>query len=186
MGNNFFLIFIWKCRFVDEFNRIIVFKILNTFGWASLSIASSLLGFLAELVKWTGHFNLSDDVVKSAFSILLVSVGRWFESSRSDYTCDSEFWSFATVFYFSEFGEMVAHKFQIFHDHSIRCKWYLFPLEMQRSFVIFLLDVQQSINIRGYGNIVCTRGTFKEALNFIFDQLLPIYIRDVFSFSFSV
>lgn len=70
-------------------------------------------------------------------------------------------WCFITLYCYSEFGEMVTNEFQLFSDRTIQCEWYLFPHGMQRIFVIFINDVQQPVLIRGYGNIQCTRETFK-------------------------
>lgn len=78
------------------------------------------------------------------------------------------FWSIATIFYYSEFGDMVMNKFHIFSDHSLRCRWYRFPRTIQKMFLIYLVDAQRECNIRGYGNTICTRNAFKEVhFNFI-------------------
>lgn len=63
---------------------------------------------------------------------------------------------------------MVMDKFEIFYDQSIQCEWYLFPLEIQRIFLIFINDLQMPVFIRGYGGISMTRDTFKQVSHFYF------------------
>lgn len=84
-------------------------------------------------------------------------------------------WSFITLYYYSEFGEMVTNKFQLFHDRTIQCEWYLFPHDIQRIFLIFIKDTQQTVFIRGYGNLECTRETFKAVGIF---QVISFYRSD--------
>lgn len=71
------------------------------------------------------------------------------------------FWSSAAVALFCEFGQMVTEQFEMFDDELKRCQWYLFPIEMQRSFGIAVANSQQSMNIRGFGNMKRTREALK-------------------------
>lgn len=50
---------------------------------------------------------------------------------------------------FCEFGQMVAHTLVAHDDELKRCRWYLFPIEMQRAFRIVIVNSQQSTNMRG-------------------------------------
>lgn len=75
--------------------------------------------------------------------------------------CFSVMWSFILIFFLCEFGEIVATQFDMFHVEFSKCKWYLLPLEMQRMLLILLADVQP-MTIRGYGDVMCTRVTFKK------------------------
>lgn len=56
---------------------------------------------------------------------------------------------------------MLSYQFRMFNEELWQRDWYLFPIELQRMLVIFMLDTEQSMIIRGYGNIKCTRDAFK-------------------------
>lgn len=71
------------------------------------------------------------------------------------------FWSFFFVSIFCMLGEMVTNEFNKFHEEMCQLNWYLYPLELQQLYLIFIADTQQPAAIYGYGNIVCTRGTLK-------------------------
>lgn len=71
------------------------------------------------------------------------------------------FWSFAFCLFFCEFGEKLTEKYESFNEKLYRCHWYAFPIEMQRMLLIFMSSTQHSPFLRGFGNIVCTRDTFK-------------------------
>ena len=72
------------------------------------------------------------------------------------------FWSFASIFFFCAFGEMVTHQFNVFDDELCQCDWYLFPIEMKRMMIIFMVNTQQPAIIQGFANTVCTREAFKK------------------------
>ena len=61
-----------------------------------------------------------------------------------------------------ECGEQVTERFHLFNDKLSRCKWYLFTPDVQRMLLIFMSDAQQPAYIRGFGNIVCARDSFKK------------------------
>lgn len=67
-----------------------------------------------------------------------------------------------------ESGERVMQQFSNYNDELNQCQWYLLSNNMQLMLLIFMNEVQQPIHIRGYGNIVCTRDSFKEVN--IFDR----------------
>lgn len=75
------------------------------------------------------------------------------------------FWSI--VFIACEFGEMVTERFEYFNEAIEQCNWYLFSLDVQRVFVIVLSNTQQSIFLKGFGNIALSRDTFKRVLEIL-------------------
>lgn len=92
-------------------------------------------------------------------------------------------WSFFIIAYMCECGERVTEQFYLFNEKLNRCKWYCFPLDVQRIMLIFLGDAQQTIYIRGYANILCTRDSFKKVqkgdwfhMNY-YDWFCTIFIR---------
>lgn len=71
-------------------------------------------------------------------------------------------WTFGFIFFICEPGEMVTYHFEHFYDELGRSDWNLYPIEVQRIYLTFVLETQQPIIIKSYGNISCTRDTFKQ------------------------
>lgn len=69
---------------------------------------------------------------------------------------------FAFIFFACELGERISDRFDVFNAELSRCDWNLLSIKMQRMYLIFLLSTQQPVHIKCYGDIVCTRETFKE------------------------
>lgn len=65
-------------------------------------------------------------------------------------------------FHSSELGEMLMRKFNEFNDAFYQCKWYFFSIEMQKMLLIVIANTQQPIFVQGFGNISCTRDSFKK------------------------
>lgn len=63
-----------------------------------------------------------------------------------------------------ELGERMAGQWQAFNDALSQCDWYLFPMEMQRMFVILTVNAQQFKLIQGFGNLPCIRETVKRVI----------------------
>lgn len=74
--------------------------------------------------------------------------------------------SFAIIFAFCELGAQVTNQFNTLHEELYQSEWYSLPIEMQRMMVIFMFDAQLSVLLRGYGNISCTRNSFKNVHGF--------------------
>lgn len=89
------------------------------------------------------------------------------------------FWSFVIIFCICEFGEQLTQQFQVFDDALCKFKWYLMPTEMQRMLVIVMSNTQQASFMYGYGNIECTRDSFKQVRSTIWQ-----YSNGIISFNF--
>lgn len=72
------------------------------------------------------------------------------------------FVTLAMIFFPCELGEMVTNQYELLDDELCQLDWYLFPIEMQRSLVIFMSFTQQPAMIRGFANVRCGRDTFKK------------------------
>lgn len=79
--------------------------------------------------------------------------------------------TFSSSFPFSELGGMVTKEFDAFDGQLCQSNWYLYPTKMQKLYLIFMLDAQQPMLIRGWGTITCTREFFKEASQFLYSRL---------------
>lgn len=71
-------------------------------------------------------------------------------------------WIFGFILLVCEFGERVTTQFEQFGVEFNQCDWSKLSTEMQRMYLIFLLYAQQPKHIQSYGNIECTRETFKQ------------------------
>lgn len=66
---------------------------------------------------------------------------------------------------FCEAGHMVGNRCVGFSDAIGQCKWYLFPIKIQQMLIIVMANSQNSTPIHGFGNILCSRETFKKVIN---------------------
>lgn len=65
----------------------------------------------------------------------------------------------------------MSNQFDIYGDELYHCDWYLFSIKFQRMLLMILTNSQQPVVIRGYGNIECTRDTFKKVKKGILIQV---------------
>lgn len=73
-------------------------------------------------------------------------------------------WTFVFIFVVCEPGEYVTKEFDAFGKELERCDWHLLSIDLRRSYLIFLLNAQESINIQCYGRVLCKRETFKKVV----------------------
>lgn len=74
------------------------------------------------------------------------------------------FWTFFATSLVCESGEQMTGAFVRFYEELNQCDWYMFPSDVSRLYLTFLLNVEQSINIQCYGRILCTRDTLKKVI----------------------
>lgn len=70
--------------------------------------------------------------------------------------------SFIMIFIVCETGEWMSGRFDTFGNSLSECRWYLFTNEMQRMYLIALVNAQQPEFVRSFGGIPCTRDSFKK------------------------
>lgn len=158
-----------SCRFLSTFNEIVEFSVALLFVWSLLSISCMLLATQAILVEYkiesfikmtiheiTFHFRFSFKATDDWNGIILSRILMF------------AFGSFFVLFLACEFGEWLTGRFDKFNDAFVRCKWYLWSDEMRRIYLIALAGTQQTEYIRSYGNIPCTRDSFKKVGEDIF------------------
>lgn len=94
------------------------------------------------------------------------------------------FEAFVLIFATCELGEMVNGQFNMFNVKLNQCDWYLLPVDIQRIFVLTLVNSQNPITFCAYGNIPCSRKSLKkvESSNFILDLQMSI----IFCWFFSI
>ena len=57
---------------------------------------------------------------------------------------------------------MVTGSFADLNDAIYQLDWYTFPSEIQRMLPTLMINAQQEVNIKGFGNVLCTRETFQK------------------------
>lgn len=63
-----------------------------------------------------------------------------------------------------DFADNVTDRFNrtSIYEH---CDWYKFPFEVQRLLPIIISNTQKSVVVKGFGNINCTRKSFKAVIH---------------------
>lgn len=84
------------------------------------------------------------------------------------------FWSIAIVFFFCEFGERVSNGFEESSYMLKQLDWYSYPYEMQRLLPTVMIIGNEPVSVRVFGNISCTRGTFREVIHMESDKFIAI------------
>lgn len=70
-------------------------------------------------------------------------------------------WSFYLIFLFCNLGENICNEFEELNDILYQSEWYSFPNEVQRILPILLTASQEPVVLRGFGNLLCIRESFK-------------------------
>lgn len=73
-------------------------------------------------------------------------------------------WSFAIMFFNCEIGQDVSNQFNKLSDDIWKCDWYLLSHQLQRMLIVIIINAQDPVFIRGFGNVECTRDSFKQAI----------------------
>lgn len=68
-------------------------------------------------------------------------------------------WALILLFLLCDFGQKLINQFELFENEIYKCKWYLFPINMQQIFAFAMVNVQQLAPVQGFGNIELTRET---------------------------
>lgn len=170
-------------RFIGMSNEILKFSITDIFIFCLLTMCSSMLSLQFGFVEYQIEIWL---IFFSFNKIAYTEIDCWFllkmdqDSSRIELiTLVFEAgWAFALMFGACDLGQTsVTNQFDLFNDKLLLCDVYLFPIDIQRMYVITLANAQQPIVISAYGNTPCTRETFKKVrnfLNFYFLKILSI------------
>lgn len=61
-------------------------------------------------------------------------------------------------------GQRMCDQFEEFGEELGQCKWYSFPIGLQRMYAFFLVNAQQNTYMQGYGNLQCSREMMKKVL----------------------
>lgn len=88
-------------------------------------------------------------------------------------------WSFVVIFFNCEIGQDVRNQCNELSDAIYRkCHWYILPRKLQRMLIIIIANAHQPVSIRSFGNIECTRDSFKQ-VNFLIHKNAFVYIISI-------
>lgn len=76
------------------------------------------------------------------------------------------FWSFVQIFAICEFGQRITGRFYEIKNEIFNWDWYTFPMDVQKIFPIIVIGTETPVELCGFGNIVCTRSSFKNVRDF--------------------
>lgn len=66
------------------------------------------------------------------------------------------------IFFFCYFGESINSQFDELNDVIYQSDWYTHQLDIQRIIPTILIATQHPPVLKGFGNLVCTRESFKK------------------------
>lgn len=70
-------------------------------------------------------------------------------------------WAFSAAFFVCELSERMSDSFVRVGDMVDQFDWYRFTDDMQRMLLIIFMQVHDPIDIKCFGNITCSRETYK-------------------------
>lgn len=185
-------------RFIDKFNHIHEFIITSFFVWTIMTLCASFLILQLQLVKYfkpsfqqplSFHFIYNSIEFLPNQNLLFLILFLFSSLQKSDNVLDTieltmalilQFWSLLMIFFFCILGEMVTNQFEMFNDELNQCNWYVLPLELQKIMIIVMVNAQRETVIRGFGNILCTRQTFKKVERFFLSTKSILFVTFIY------
>ena len=148
-------------RLLCDYNEICEYLPVLYLSWATMGIACILTTMQFQLVEYISTFLYEHFKILTLFFISFPKSND--NLNLFDILSTTILVILTIVFGFvvCESGERVTNQFDMIDDELGRCDWHKLPIKMQKMYLIFRSDTQQSKNITSYGNIVCTRETFK-------------------------
>lgn len=138
------------------------FLLLNAISWSLLNIATSLLMLQVELVKCFPH---SQIVLFMRFIWFFCIIH--FQSKESlefgilTDLCNKLLYAYGLLAVYCEVGHRLSAKFEGLSDILCECDLHLLPIDLQRQIPIVLFFMQNTPALTSYGNLGCSRETFK-------------------------
>lgn len=92
------------------------------------------------------------------------------------------------TFLLCEPGMIMTHQFVLFYEKLAECDWYTLPIQMQRMYIISLMETQNPITIHCYAGITCERDRSKKVNQYFANRHTIeisrfIFLMLLFSFS---
>lgn len=146
-------------RMIKAFNDIYLVLINYLFVWTLLVDSTSLFSLQHQIqveynyvqsnniwLKYNHQFPNSPEQSEHTLNTLDLGVLFW----ATTFTC-----------FACGKGEMLSNEFTALNDAFYHCDWHLLTPRIQRAFWMILAYTRQSVIIKGYANVSCTREHFK-------------------------
>lgn len=91
-------------------------------------------------------------------------------------------YSFGLICVYCEMCEEITSGFEEVADAIYQLDWYTYPLDIQRMLPLVLNYAQQPVQTIAFGNIPCTRETFKKVNHMDTYQIQTIHLKNIFNF----
>lgn len=152
------------CRFslIDLFIDIIGFSITLLFLWTFASVCCGLLTLEFGFVKFL-FVNLSKKIPN--FRLGICSISQSDEHLNNIELIRIVFLvlaSFVVIGIACEFSARLTNQFETICDALLQCNWYLYPIKLQKMLIMVIVNVQQPVQVAGFGNMKCSRDSFKQ------------------------
>ena len=84
-----------------------------------------------------------------------------------------------------EFLQRISDAFEEIEDVTVQCDWYLFPDKIKRMLPTILINAQQPVEMKLFGNFSCNRDAFKKVIDLIKQRVyMVIHKHSIVSFNF--
>lgn len=91
-------------------------------------------------------------------------------------------YSFGLICAYCEMCEEITSGFEDVSDAIYQLDWYTYPLDIQQMLPIVLNYAQQPVQTVAFGNIPCTRDTFKKVNHINTYSIQTIHLKKFFNF----
>lgn len=181
--------FLINFRFVCQLSVIYKFIITGFFLWHLSTLCCALLIMQMELVEF---FVIIFD--SFSFNELFYSLIFFLCNHQTDHVLNTvelliisliTFHGFIEIFLYCVLGQMVTDQFENYNQSLGQSNWYLFPIEMQKVYILVMANAQEPSLIRGFGNIECTRETLKKVSKLFENQFYNYRFRSQFGMNHS-
>lgn len=147
---------------MNDLNEVCEYSVFVIFSWDMLSIPSLAMTLQFQLVMQTYTFSYCFEFFLNFF---LNAFQQWDEDAELFETmvlAMLTLWVLLFNLIICEAGQRMTDQFEVFGSEFDRCTWNNLPIGMQRMWLIFLSDTQQTKTVQSYGGIKYIRGTFKQ------------------------
>lgn len=159
-------------RFLSLFCNIHEFNVTNLFLWSIFTITSILLTLQMQLVEYMIPCNHSSFTNNRSIFFLFLLLFLKSENILNPFDIISfvflVFWSLVAIFVVCEIGERATAAYASFDYTLCQCDWYLYPIKMQRMFLMVSANAQKPVIIQGFASTLCTREYFRLVIPFSF------------------
>lgn len=152
---------------LNDFTAILEMSFLVLFMGCTIAISLALLLIQMELVHVNSSITFPFQLLMDIFSHVNLIFGFQQTNSQINSVMLFEsvfygFWAIILVFTTCECGQQFCDAFGNLNYSLGQLGWYFLPIEIQRLLPMIIINSQQPMLVKCYGNISCERDTFKK------------------------